>query len=91
MHTREGQQWEIMTMYTHVNFKTKKALKEAVLAFNEGRGKAVTYYQPNSDVTGFEAPKDGRWVVIVEGPHYPLPHKWYAACEAVDGKIVKVK
>ena len=70
--------------YTDVNYKTKKALKEAVAS-----GKRVTYYQPNADITGHEAPRNG--TVYLEGPHYPEPHKWYAQCKAVDGCIVKVK
>ena len=71
-------------MYTDINFKSKKALKEAVAA-----GKAVTVYQPNADITGFEAKSNG--TVCVEGPHYPEPHRWYATCELKDGVIVKVR
>ena len=69
-------------MYTHINFKTKKALKLAV-----ADGQEVTYYQPGP----FEGnePKDGN--IYIEGPHYPEPHKWYAACVAKNGVIIKVK
>lgn len=67
-------------MYTTKNFKTKKALKEAV-----ANGEQVTYYQP-----GFgDTPMDG--VIYVEGPHYPEPHRWYAECKVADGIIVSVK
>lgn len=69
-------------MYTTINFKTKKALKEAIAA-----GKQVTFYQPGP-FAGSE-PRDGR--IYVEGPHYPEPHKWYAQCEVEDGVIVRVK
>lgn len=69
-------------MYTDFNFKTKKALREAVAA-----GKRVTYYQPGP-FSGNE-PRDG--TIYVEGPHYPKPHTWYAQCEVKDGVIVKVK
>ena len=69
-------------MYTVENFKTKKALKEAV-----ARGDRVTYFQPGP--FGGNEPKDGD--VFCEGPHYPKPHSWYAACIAKDGVIVKVK
>lgn len=69
-------------MYTDFNFKTKKALREAVAA-----GKRVTYYQPGP-FSGNE-PRDG--TIYVEGPHYPKPHAWYAQCEVKDGVIVKVK
>jgi hypothetical protein len=67
-------------MYTHTNFKTKKALKDAVAA-----GKRVTIYAP-----GFGSPKtDG--TEFLEGPHYPEPHRWYAQVEMKDGVIIKVK
>jgi len=66
--------------YTDTNYKTKKALKEAVAA-----GEHVSVYQPGP--FGKRIP-DGR--VSVEGPHYPAPHTWYASCEVKDGRIVKV-
>jgi hypothetical protein len=69
-------------MYTSTNFKTKKALREAVAS-----GARVTYYQPGP--FGGNEPKDG--TIYVEGPHYPQPHKWYAECTVKDGAIVKVK
>lgn len=28
---------------------------------------------------------------VVEGPHYPKPHRWYAAVIVRDGIVVKVK
>jgi len=71
-----------MSMYTHVNYKTKRALKEAV-----ANGEEVTYYQPGP--FGGNETRDGK--VYVEGPHYPLPHKWYATAQVKDGKIVSVK
>lgn len=74
-------------MYTDTNFKTKKALKEAVALFLAGEGPEVTYYQPGP-FGGNEA-KNGR--IFVEGPHYPKPHSWYASCEVENGHIVKVK
>lgn len=67
-------------MYTDINFKSKKALKEAVAA-----GQTVTIYAP-----GLGTPKtDGE--EFLEGPHYPAPHKWYANVLMKDGKVVKVK
>ena len=71
-----------MTMYVEPNFKTKKALKEAVAA-----GVQVTYYQPGP--FGGNEPTDG--TIFIEGPHYPKPHTWYAQAEAKDGIVVKVK
>lgn len=67
-------------MYVSPNFKTKKALKEAVAT-----GKTVTVFSPGP----FPCPKDG--VVSVEGPHYPEPHKWYGQVIVKDGKVIKVK
>lgn len=67
-------------MYATQNFKTKKALKEAVAAG------PVACFQPGPfgpDV------KDG--VHCCEGPHYPEPHRWYATVTVLNGNIVKVK
>ena len=69
-------------MYTHINFKTKKALKEAI-----ANGEKITYFQPGP--FGGNEPLNGNF--CVEGPHYPAPHKWYAECTSKDGYIVKVK
>lgn len=74
--------------YTDKNFKTKKALKEAVEAWRgPTQGPAVRCYQPGlgpdlSDYTG---------TVSLEGPHYPEPHTWYAQAELKNGIVVKVK
>jgi hypothetical protein len=68
--------------YTDVNYKSKKALKEAVAA-----GEKVTVYQPGPFAKG---PING--TVYLEGPHYPAPHSWYAVGTAVNGVLVgKVK
>lgn len=67
-------------MYTDTNFKTKKALKEAVAA-----GKEVTIFAPGLGtpvVNGTDT---------VEGPHYPQAHTWYASVTLVDGIITKVR
>ena len=69
-------------MYTDFNFKTKKALREAVES-----GKKVTVYQPGP--FGGNEPTDG-WICL-EGPHYPEPHKWYAQALLENGYVVKVK
>lgn len=68
-------------MYTDRNFKSKKALKEAV-----AKGEAVTYYQPGP--FGGNEPRDG--TIYVEGPHFPEPHRWYAQCTVANGRITKV-
>ena len=69
-------------MYTYENFKTKKALKEAV-----ANGAKISIYQPGP--FGGDDPKDGKF--CVEGPHYPEPHRWYAEVEIKDGYITKVR
>lgn len=66
--------------YTDRNFKTKKALKEAV-----ANGEEVTCYQPGGLST---LPNDG--TVYLEGPHYPAPHSWYAKAILKDGLVIKV-
>ena len=68
-------------MYTTYNFRTKKALKEAV-----ANGSKVTYYQPGP--FGGNEPMDG--TIFLEGPHYPEAHRWYAKATVKDGYIVKV-
>lgn len=70
-------------MYVSPNFKTKKALKEAVAA-----GKIVTIYQPGP--FGGREPHSAKGVAV-EGPHYPEPHKWYAQVDVENGQVVKVK
>jgi hypothetical protein len=67
-------------MYTTINFKTKKALKEAVAV-----GADVRIYSP-----GLGVPKENG-IEYVEGPHYPEPHTWYAQVEMRDGRVINVK
>jgi hypothetical protein len=72
-------------MYTDKNFKTKKAVKEAIAA-----GQIITVFQPN-DIFGNPAARpDYTGKVNIEGPHYPAPHSWYATGHVVNGKLVKV-
>lgn len=65
-------------MYTTRNFKTKKALKEALAA-----GQEVDIFQPGGIFPGV---KNGK--VTLEGPHYPEAHKWYAEAQVKDGLVV---
>jgi len=67
-------------MYTRPNFKTKKALKEAVAG-----GEKVTVFAPGLGTPRYNGTE------TVEGPHYPQPHTWYAQVEMEDGFVVKVK
>lgn len=73
-------------MYTTQNFKSKKALKEAVAA-----GKTIGIYQPNEMFPNPKGAPDFTGKATVEGPWYPKPHSWYSEVELVSGVIVKVK
>ena len=66
-------------MYVSPNFKTKKALKDAVTS-----GKEVTVFAPGLGTP----PTNG--TCTVEGPHYPEPHRWYGKVTVENGKVVKV-
>ena len=66
--------------YVDPNFRTKKALKEAV-----ANGDTVMVFSPGP----FPCPINGQ--VGIEGPHYPKPHTWYANCTVVDGIVKAVK
>ena len=73
-------------MYTTTNFKTKKALKEALAA-----GQKLTVYQHNDLFGNTDKVATGTHVVYLEGPHYPAAHSWYAQATVVDGIITKLK
>jgi hypothetical protein len=66
--------------YVSPNFKTKKALKEAIAS-----GKNIDVFQPGMGTV----PVNGR--IALEGPHYPQPHVWYAEGTMQDGKLIKIK
>jgi len=69
--------------YTSINFKTKKALKEAIAS-----GKHVRAFQPGGIFPDPTYPG----TCVIEGPHYPEPHRWYASVTLNEkGYIVKVK
>lgn len=67
-------------MYVTPNFKSKKALKEAVAA-----GQRVEVFSPGP----FPCNQNGS--ECVEGPHYPEPHRWYATVTVQDGLVKSVK
>ena len=66
-------------MYVQPNFKTKKALKEAV-----AKGEPVEAFSAGP----FPCASNGQ--VSIEGPHFPKPHTWYAQVLVKDGLVVKV-
>ncbi len=62
--------------YTDTNFKTKKELLKAVKA-----GDDVYAWQPGPfPLRAYDGNK-----LIIEGPQYPQPHKWYAQV-TIDGE-----
>jgi len=68
-------------MYVDPNFKTKKALKEALAA-----GTRVSAFQP-----GPFGPEVSDGTHCAEGPHFPQPHRWYATVAVKDGMVTAVK
>jgi hypothetical protein len=74
-------------MYADGNPKTKKLLKQRVtnwLLYPE-QFRPVRAFSPGP----FECPRNG--TLVIEGPHYPELHRWYAQCRVEDGIIVHVK
>lgn len=86
-------------MYSVINFKTKKALREAAarrmawlsLTLDarelEQEPPQITFFQPNNMFGVFPCTNG---IETIEGPHNPKPHMWAARCEIVDGEVVKV-
>ena len=66
-------------MYVNPNFRTKKELKEAVKV-----GQLVEVFSPGP----FPCEENGE--EMIEGPHFPEPHRWYAQVEVKDLKVIKV-
>ncbi len=67
--------------YVHKNYKTKKEFIAAVKA-----GEQHETYNPSGM---FGTTKNGS--DVVEGPHYPQPHKWYSSVVVKDGIVVSAK
>lgn len=74
-----------MTTYCHPNFKSKKALKDAI-----ARGEKVTFEgqsmcAPTPDYSTFTGK-----IIDLTGPHFPAAHKWYGHAILENGKVIKV-
>ena len=67
-------------MYSDINFKTKKALKEAVAS-----GQKIGVYSPGLGTP----PINGQ--CAVESAWYPKPHTWYATVTLRNGIIMRVE
>ena len=76
-------------VYLHRNdFKSGKQIKEAFK-----NGEELRVFQPdpmNMRGQGYMADvPDGD--AVIEGPHYPQPHRFYVGCVVKDGIVVKIK
>ena len=69
-------------MYLMPNFKSKTAARKAIAA-----GGTVTIVQVGP--YGGNEPTDGQ--VVIEGPHYPEPHRFYGTATLKDGVVIKLK
>lgn len=67
--------------YVRPNYPTKKAFIEAVKA-----GVPLETYNPSGM---FPTTRNGS--DVIEGPHYPAAHKWYAAVVVRDGVVISAK
>lgn len=67
--------------YVDPNYRTKKEFLAAVKA-----GQELRPYNPSGIFPQKQNGDD-----VVEGPHNPEPHRWYAAVRLVDGVIVSAK
>lgn len=67
-------------MYTCHNYKTKKELIEDFKA-----GKPILCYQPGP----FEC-DDIHGTYVIEGPHFPKPHRFYLRVRIVDSIITEI-
>jgi hypothetical protein len=67
--------------YVNPNYKSKKDFVAAVKA-------GVKHYTYNPSGM-FPVTANGS--DVVEGPHYPKPHRWYSAVVVKDGVVVSAK
>ena len=67
--------------YVNPDYKTKKDFLAAVK-------KGVEHFTYNPSGM-FETTKNGS--DVIEGPHYPKPHRWYASVHVRDGKVITAK
>jgi hypothetical protein len=67
--------------YIDPDYKSKKDFIAAVKA-----GEKHQTYNPSGM---FPTPQNGS--DVVEGPHYPKPHRWYAAVQVKDGVVISAK
>lgn len=66
--------------YVDPDYPTKKAFKLAV-----EQGARPQTYNPSGMVPVRQDGED-----VIEGPHYPKPHRWWAQVQIEAGRVVKV-
>lgn len=67
--------------YVNPNYKSKKEFVAAVKA-------GVKHYTYNPSGM-FPTPQNGN--DCIEGPHNPIPHRWYASVVVKDGIVISAK
>lgn len=67
--------------YVNPNYKTKKQFKAAVAA-----GVQHEPYNPS----GMWTNNSYSYTEVIEGPHYPQPHRWYARVQVENGIVTRV-
>ena len=67
--------------YVDPDYGTKKQFKQAV--------KDGVKHQPYNNGLIFKAIQNG--TEVIEGPHYPKPHTWYATATIKNGLVTEVK
>jgi hypothetical protein len=67
--------------YIDPNYKSKKEFIAAV--------KSGVKHQTYNPSGMFPTPQEGN--DVIEGPHYPQPHKWYAQVKVERGIVVSAK
>jgi hypothetical protein len=67
--------------YVDPDYRTKKEFKQAV--------KDGVKHIPYINGFIFKAIQNGR--EVIEGPHYPKPHTWYATATIKNGLVTEVK
>ena len=67
--------------YVNPNYKTKKEFVAAV--------KAGVKHEPYNP-SGFFTTNAFSSNEVIEGPHYPKPHRWYARVQVENGIVTRV-
>jgi hypothetical protein len=78
--------------YVHPDYNTKKAFREAIKAgIQHGTYNPSGMFPTTSDGTLEKLRRAGLSQDVIEGPHYPKPHRWHARVVVKDGIVVSAK